>query len=379
MVIVFAGALGRFPIGGHAWAELQYLLGLQELGHDVYFLEECGEGSWVYNWDTEETTTDLGYPTDYVRLCLNPVGLADRWIYRAGDSCLGMELEEFREVCARADLLLIRGCTIPLWRPEYDLPRRRSFIDLDPGFTQFSLANGNNDLTETIARCESLFTIGQRIGANDCPIPTVGRIWGKTVSPVLLSHWHSVRDSDARYFTSIMQWQSYKDVVYNGTRYGNKASEFPRFIDLPSATKQPFLLALTGGQPRELADYGWDIRAGWVASRTPEDYQAFIRSSRAEFSVAKHGYVQSRGGWFSDRSVCYLASGKPVLVQDTGQSDWLPTGEGVLTFNDRSAALNGVEKINADYEHHCISARSLAEECFASDTVLNRLLEDALP
>jgi hypothetical protein len=377
MVIVFAGALGRFPIGGHAWAELQYLLGLRELGHDVFFLEECGEGSWVYNWETEETTTDLEYPTNYVRMCLDPVGLGDRWIYRAGDRCLGMDLGEFREVCARADLLLIRGCAIPLWRPEYDLPRRRVFIDLDPGFTQFSLANGHSDLTQTIARCERLFTIGQLIGTDDCAIPTLDRKWGKTVSPVLLSHWHVASDTDARYFTSIMQWQSYKDVAYNGNRYGNKASEFPRFIDLPTATSQPFLVALTGGKPQELASHGWDIAVGWVASRTPGDYQDFIRNSRAEFGVAKHGYVKSRGGWFSDRSVCYLASGRPILVQETGQSDWLPTEEGVLTFRDRSDALSGVEKINADYDHHCASARALAEEYFASGAVLTRLLEDA--
>ena len=377
MVIVFAGALGRFPIGGHAWTELQYLLGLRELGHDVYFLEECGEGSWVYNWETQETTTELDYPTAYVRECLEPVGLGDRWIYRAGDRCVGMHLDEFREVCARAELLLIRGCAIPLWRPEYDLPRQRIFIDSDPGFTQFSLANGDRDLAATIARCERLFTIGQRIGTSGCPIPTLGRQWVKTVFPVLLSHWHAAGDSDAKYFTSIMQWQSYKDVAYKGDRYGNKASEFPKFIDLPVDTKQPFLLALTGGQPQELTRYGWDITTGWVASRTPGDYQRFIQGSRAEFGVAKHGYVATRGGWFSDRSICYIASGRPILVQDTGQADWLPTGEGVLTFRDRVDALQGIEKINANYEHHCSRARALAEEYFASDRVLTRLLEDA--
>lgn len=377
MLIVFAGALGRFPIGGHAWTELQYLLGLRELGHDIYFLEECGEGSWVYNWETEETTTDLEYPTNYVRECLDPTGFGDRWIYRAGDNCLGMDPEEFREVCSRADLLLIRGCAIPLWRPEYDLPRRRIFIDSDPGFTQFSIANGDSDLTETIAHCERLFTTGQRIGSDDCPIPTLDRKWEKTVFPVLLSHWHAVTNRDARYFTSIMQWHSYKDVTYNGNRYGNKGSEFPRFIDLPSATRQPFLLALTGGRPQELITYGWDITDGWAASCTPQVYQDFIRSSRAEFGVAKHGYVQSRGGWFSDRSICYLASGRPILVQETGQSDWLPTGEGLLTFRDRSTALCGIEKINADYDHNCKRARALAEEYFASDIVLTRLLEDA--
>jgi hypothetical protein len=377
MVIIFAGALGRFPIGGQAWCEMQYLLGLGELGHDVFFLEDCGEGSWVYNWETEETTTDLEYPTSYVRECLGPIGLGDRWIYRAGDYSLGMDVEEFREVCARADLLLVRSCTLPLWRPEYDLPRRRIFIDGDPGFTQFSLANGDGDLAATIARCERLFTIGQRIGTSGCSIPTLDRDWEKTVFPVVLSHWHAATDSEPKHFTSIMQWQSYKDVIYEGVRYGNKASEFPKFIDLPRFTKQSLLLALTGGHPQELTGYGWYVTAGWIASRTPQAYQDFIRSSRAEFGVAKHGYVQTRGGWFSDRSICYLASGRPVLVQDTAQTDWLPTGEGLLSFRDRSGALNGIEKINADYDHHCRRARALAEQYFASDAVLVSLLEDA--
>lgn len=378
MVIVFAGALGRFPVGGQAWSEMQYLLGLGELGHDVFFLEECGEGSWVYNWETEQITTDLKYPTDYVRKCLEPIGLGDRWIYRAGDHSLGMDLEEFLEVCSRADLFLIRGCPITLWRSEYDWPRRRIFIDSDPGFTQFSLANGDVDLTGTVARCEHLFTIGQRIGATDSPIPTLGRKWLKTVFPVSLSHWQSAKNDNAKYFTSIMQWQSYKDVAYNEIKYGNKASEFPRFIDLPGATKQPLLLALTGGRPQDLASHGWDITTGWAASLTPESYRSFIQDSRAEFGVAKHGYVQTRGGWFGDRSICYLASGRPVLVQDTGQADWLPIGEGLLIFRDVSEALNGIEKINADYDYHRRKARSLAEEYFASDRVLTCLLDAAL-
>jgi hypothetical protein len=257
------------------------------------------------------------------------------------------------------------------------LPRRRIFIDGDPGFTQFSLANGAGELAATLARCEHLFTIGQRVGTSDCPIPTAGREWEKTVFPVVLSRWHAVEDDEPGHFTSILQWQSYKDVVYNGVKYGNKASEFPKFVDLPRSTKQSFLLALTGGRPQELVNYGWNVTAGWIASRTPRTYQDFIRSSRAEFGVAKHGYVQSRGGWFGDRSICYLASGKPVLVQDTGQADWLPTGEGLLTFRDRSEALNGIDKINADYDRHCRGARALAEEYFASDAVLSNLLDDA--
>jgi hypothetical protein len=175
MIIIFAGAFGRFPVGGHAWTELQYLLGLRALGHDVFFLEECGPESWVYHWKREELTTELDYPTNYVRDCLEPFGFGDRWIYRAGNRALGMKVDDFLDVCSQADLMLVRGSPIPLWRTEYSWPQRHIYIDSDPGFTQFSTANGDADLSRTIERCECLFTIGQRMGAEDGPIPTLGR------------------------------------------------------------------------------------------------------------------------------------------------------------------------------------------------------------
>lgn len=380
MIIIFAGAIGRFPIGGHVWTEIQYLLGLRALGHDVFFLEECGPGTWVYNWETEQLTTELDYPTNYVRDCLEPIGLGNQWIYRAGDQSVGMSLDEFRDVCSQADLLLIRSTPIPLWRDEYNWPRRRIYVDTDPGFTQIHLANGHSELVSTIDRCECLFTNGQRIGAEDCPIPTVGRNWLKTVFPVLLSHWPQVKNGPATHFTSVMQWHSYQEVVYKGINYGNKDKEFPKFIELPRLTEQPFRIALTSdhGIAKKVLNCGWEVVTGWTVTLTPDLYRRFIQDSRAEFGVAKHGYVQMRGGWFSDRSVCYLASGRPILIQDTGQGDWLPIGEGILTFRNLPEALRGIEAINTDYERHRRAARKLAEEYFDADKVLSQLLEAAM-
>jgi hypothetical protein len=137
-------------------------------------------------------------------------------------------------------------------------------------------------------------------------------------------------------------------------------------------------LALTGSAPEKFVEHGWEVLPGWVPSRTPCSYRSFIQESRAEFGVAKHGYVKMRGGWFSDRSVCYLASGRPVLVQDTGLDDWLPTGEGVVTFRDLPGAVAGIDKINADYERHRRAARRVAEEYFAPERVLQPLLEAAM-
>ena len=378
MVIVFAGTIGRFPVGGHAWIDMQYMLGLRALGHDVYYLEDCGEGSWVYDWQAGEITTDLANPTGYVRACLEPAGFGDRWIYRAGDQSVGIPQEDFIELCRRADLLLVRGAPISIWRDEYGFPRRRAFVDVDPGFTQMWIANGHRDLAETAARCERLFTIGQRIGASDCLVPSVGMEWIKTVSPIYLPAWDYAPDDGASRFTTIMQWRSYKDVEYEGVKYGNKEREFPRFMDLPRHTAQRLELALTGAPPERFVEHGWEVTEGWSVSLTPQSYQHYIRQSRAELCIAKHGYVATRSGWFSDRSVCYLASGRPVLVQDTGLADWLPTGSGVLVFADPATAVQGIETINADYETHRAAARRIAAEHFSSDRVLPALLEHAM-
>jgi hypothetical protein len=376
--IIVSGVIGRLPVGGHAWIAMQYLAGLQELGHEVYFLEDCGDESWVYNWDTEEVTTDLAYPAAYVADCLAPLGLQDRWIYRAGEQSAGMTTEAFRSVCERADLLIVWAVPFDVWRSDYDLPRRRVYIDADPGFTQIALATGDGRLASTADRCDRVFTIAQRIGADDCLIPTANRIWQKTLPPISLPHWPYAEQKDATHFTSVMQWRGFRDVTYEGVVFGQKDREFPKFVDLPDRTSQPFRLALTGSAPENLNARGWEVIPGWIPSRTPWSYRAFVQSSRAEFGVAKHGYVLSRGGWFSDRSVCYLASGRPVLVEDTGLGDWLPTGLGVVTFRDIAEAVRGVDAINADYDAHREAARGLAETVFAAEVVLPPLLDAAM-
>jgi hypothetical protein len=378
MIIIFSGSIGRFSLGGHAWTQMQYLAGMRALGHDVVYLEECGAESWTYDWETHQSTPELDHPTRYIRDCLAPLGLGERWIYRAGDRSAGMPMDDFLATCAAADLFIVRAVPLALWRPEYAWPRRRIFIDVDPGFVQIDLLNGRADLVETVGRCEQLFTIGQRFGAPDCPVPSTGRRWHRTVSPVSLEHWPVAASGPATHFTTVMQWQGFREVEHDGVVYGQKDREFPRFLELPRLSAQPLLLALTGIAPDDLTRHGWEVLPGWEPSRTPWSYRDFIAGSRAEFSVAKHGYVHMRGGWFSDRSVCYLASGRPTLVQDTGLGDWLPTGEGVVTFHDPASAVAGIEHINADYDRHRRAARQIAEEYFATERVLPSLLETAM-
>jgi hypothetical protein len=182
---------------------------------------------------------------------------------------------------------------------------------------------------------------------------------------------------EATHFTTVMQWRGHYDVEHDGHRYGQKDVEFPRFVDLPQLSGQQFRLALTGAPAEAFTSRGWEVVPGWEPSRTAASYRDYIRGSRAEFGVAKHGYVETRSGWFSDRSVCFLASGRPILIQDTGFGEAIPTDKGVVTFADLESAVRGVETINDAYEDHCRAARRLAEDVFAADVVLPPLLEAA--
>jgi len=268
---------------------------------------------------------------------------------------------------------------VPFWtcREEYAGPRRRAFIDVDPGFTQITLANSDRGWIEGVAKAERRFTFGQRFGAPDCPIPLTGGPWLKTVPPVFLPEW-PLAVSEASHFTSIMRWQGFREVIHNGIAYGQRDKEFPRFLDLPKATSQKFCIAQMGIKPELLVSHGWEVVHGEEVTRTTAGYREFIQNSRAEFSVPKNGYVKMRGGWFSDRSVCYLASGRPVLVEDTGLHDWLPVGQGLLTFTGMASALADVEQLNAHYAAHREAARKLAEQFFATSKVLPEFLDAAM-
>lgn len=377
MRIIFSGTIGQSGLGGQAWAVLQYLLGLRALGHDVYYLEDCGRSSWVYVWEKEAWTHELDYPAGYVNQCLTPFGLADKWVYRDNYRSLGAPASALRDLCAAADLLIMRALPFWNWRPEYELPRRRIFIDVDPGFTQITLANGDRGWIEGISKAERRFSFGQRIGRPDCPVPHTAGPWLKTLPPVFLPQW-PVAVSNATLFTSVIRWQGFREVSHEGISYGQRDQEFPQFFGLPAATGQKFRIAQMGMEPNLLARHGWEVVHGEVVSRTPDSYREFIQNSRAELSIPKNGYVKMRGGWFSDRSVCYLASGRPVLIEDTGLGDWLPIGEGVLTFADLPGAVAGVEAINTDYERHRRAARKLAEDVFSAEKVLPALLDAAM-
>jgi hypothetical protein len=291
----------------------------------------------------------------------------------------GWSQNQFNSFCREADLLLDLCLSI---RPPEILQqiRRKAFLDLDPGFmqiwmTQWDMGQGWYDL---------FFTVGQNIGHPSCAAPTGGVPWRTFWPPVALDLWQSKDGDAAAPFSTVSQWWGYKPTYYNGEEYdGFKRTEFLRFVDLPAVTNHLFELAtylypdVDADDRRLLEEKGWRIQDPSLVTSDLSSYQQFIQRASAEFSVAKPGYIKSRSGWFSDRSVCYLATGRPVLVQETGVSAYLPTGRGVLTFSSLEQAVAGVEEIQRNYRLHSQAARELAREYFAAEKVLSKLLHDA--
>jgi hypothetical protein len=347
-----------------------YMLGLRALGHEVFYIEDTGE--CVYDPVANSRSTDPTYGTSYIHRSLEPFGFGDRWAFVNYDgSYHGRSHEEVKQFCADADLFINLSGGSWFWRDEYARIPRSVFIDSDPAFTQLAIAKGEAWYVEFFRRFSHLFTFGANIGTPASLIPVGDFIWNKTWQPITLDDWRPARPAGDR-FTSVMTWQieSFADVG------GNKDQEFVKYIDLPSRTPQRFELAINGPQTL-LRSHGWDTVDAMGVSRSLTDYRDFVHRSRAEFGVAKHTYVSSRCGWFSDRTECYLASGRPALVQDTGWSAHLPSGEGLLAFSSPEQALAGIDQINSNYAVHAARAAEIAAAHFEASRVLIRLLDIA--
>jgi hypothetical protein len=370
MRILFAGIIARYPFGGVTWCSLMYLLGLRALGHEVFYVEDTGE--CVYDPVQNARATDPSYGTAYIHSALEPFGLGDRWTFVNYDGTYhGRTADEVQRYCAGADLFLNLSGGSWFWRDEYARIPHKAFIDSDPAFTQLAIAKAEPWYVEFFRRFDRLFTFGANIGTPASPVPAGDFTWHKTWQPVTLDDWRTDAAPRDR-FTSVMTWQieSFADVG------GNKDQEFIKYIDLPSRTRQPFELAINGPQTL-LRAHGWETVAAMDVSRTPWDYRDFIQRSKAEFGVAKQTYVATRSGWFSDRTECYLASGRPALVQDTGWTAHLPAGDGLLAFSSVDDALAGIDRINSDYDRHARRAADIAREHFDARRVLPSLLDRA--
>ncbi len=347
-----------------------YLLGLRALGHEVFYIEDTGE--CVYDPVQNTRSTDPSYGTRYIHNALEPFGLGDRWSFVNYDGGYhGQSAADVKRFAEGADLFINLSGGSWFWRDEYLRIPRKVFVDSDPAFTQLAIAKAEPWYVAFFRQFDRLFTFGANIGTAASPVPVGDFVWHKTWQPVTLGDWTTDAVPQDR-FTTVMTWQieSFTDVG------GNKDQEFVKYIDLPSRTPQRFELAVNGPE-KLLKEHGWNTVPAMGVSRTLWDYRQFIHSSKAEFGVAKHTYVSTRSGWFSDRTECYLASGRPALVQDTGWTAHLPHGQGLLSFASPEEALDGIDRINSNYAAHARRAAEIAREHFDARVVLPKLLETA--
>src|SRR5215208_1440309 len=377
--IVVTGLIAQYPLGGLTWHYLQYVAGLAQLGHEVFYLE--ASGAWPYNPVEGGLGTDCAFNVAYLNQVLARFGLEDRWTYcfPRDSEWFGLPNHARAEMLASADLLINVSGT--LYRPEaYRQVRRLAYIDTDPVFTQIKLASGQASIRRLVDAHDVHFSFGEALGH---PVPETGHRWVATRQPILLSEWDGAT-ATREVFTTVMNWTSYADVQWKGRTYGQKNVEFNRFIDLPRLVAPTRLeLALAAGKTQSspyelLRQRGWRVVDPIQASGDLDGYREYVRSSKAEWAVAKGAYVAGRPGWFSERSACYLAAGRPVVVQDTGFDTTLPVGEGIVSYSTVEQAAAGIRAVEASYDRHSTAARQIAVDYFDSSKVLQRLLEQAL-
>jgi hypothetical protein len=360
---MFSGMVGATPgKGGATWAVLQYLLGFRDLGWDVWFVEPAPASGGAY-----------------CEGVMRRFGLGERWalIDPITGETAGATRAQLSAAAARAELLV----NISGMLTDPDLLDRipvRAYLDLDPAFVQLWQAVDGVDMG--FDAHTHFVTLADSVGAT---IPACGRSWLPTLPPVVLSEWPVADEITHNALTTIAHWRSYGSIVHGGVRYGQKAHSLRTLFSLPTKTAARCMLALDI-HPDETADVAALDRNGWIrvdpqsVASTPEDYRRFIAGSMAELGIAKEGYVVSDSGWFSDRSACYLASGRPVVAQDTGFGRRLPTAAGLVAFADLDGAVDRIEEITRDYGMHRLAARRIAEEHLDARLVLRDLLDRVL-
>jgi hypothetical protein len=379
--LLLLGIVGQYPMAGVAWQAVHYLLGFQALGLDVYYVEDSGAPP--YDPRTGGVSGECDYAVSYVADVMGQVGLGDRWVY------LDMVRNETHGLSrARLDQLyrdaavIVNVCGATALRDEHRQGARLIYVETDPVYEQLQIALGDRSSLGFLAAHDILFTYGENIGNPDCLVPLSDFEWKKTRPPVVMDCWQGVAAPEAQFFTTVASFSNKgKDVTWQGQTYQwSKHTNFLRFLDLPRHTPQPFRLAMkpeSSETEARVRAAGWDLVDPGPMSRDLDGYRGFIQQSRGEFTVAKDIYVRPRSGWFSDRSVCYLAAGRPVVTQDTAFGKFVPTGEGLFSFSTMEEAVDALARINRDYARHSAAARRVAAEAFGAEPVLRRFLADA--
>lgn len=385
MKIVVGGYIVSFPLGGMTWHHLNYLLGLHDLGHEVFFLEDGGQWILPYDPATQSTGPDSTFGRGYLEKTFRDFHLPIRWCYhleRVGQY-FGSTQRELNDALASADLMIcVSGITA--LRPDRARPKRTLVIDTDPVFTQLRMSE-NDELLNYYKQFDRVATFGRLIGTPDCPLPTHGFDWIPTNQPIALNHWPVAPRSpaDEGDFTTIGKWEhGGRSVSFDGRSYlSSKGVEWMKMLDLPRQVPWRMRMGMQAIPPDVHATFescGWHFADAESASADCLTFGDFVRTSAGEFTVVKQIYSGVPSGWFSDRSACYLASGKPVITQSSGFEKWIPAGEGLLSFRTVDEAAEALRIVHRDYDSHARGARQIAEAHFDSRRVLVDLIARAM-
>jgi hypothetical protein len=380
--IVVLGTVASAPYAGMAWMHMQIAAGLRMLGHDVWYMEVTS--AWPYDPVRASPTDDSTYSINYLRSVAEEFGLGERWALRrnyADRQWLGPARVLAEQLLADADLVInVSGATDLALEGIH--PRRALYLGTDPVYDEIAYHDNDPVTCKLVDQHDDVMTYGENIGNPDCPLPPLPKLRGRTRQPVLLDRWRT-ESSPRDVFTTVTNWKiDGYDIDFRGqTYFWSKHREFQKIIDLPHKTAQPIELAmglkqLSTDVPAMLRSYGWRLADAHEFTLRPGPYRDYVCASRGEFTVAKDQNVRLRSGWFSERSACYLAAGRPVITQDTAFACALPTGQGLFAFNTMDDILAAFDAINSDYAKHSRAALRIADEFFRAETVLSRLLGD---
>jgi hypothetical protein len=371
--------VGQIPIAGIAWQALHYVLGLRRLGFDAWYIEDSG--AYPYDPRQQMVVADARYNVAYLKSVMEYFDLADRWAYwdSVTNEVHNISQERLTALYAEASALF-NLCGATRLREEHLKCAIRIYVDTDPVFNQVKLASRDAVTLDYLGAHTHHFTYGENLGNTDCLVPMTGIDWQKTRPPVLVDLWATDVTAAGPFFTTIATWENRgKDAQIGNEIYSwSKHSNFLRFLDLPRHVPHSFRVALAPPNAEVEARVracGWNIVDPAPISANIGSYRDFIVTSRGEFTVAKDIYVRPKSGWFSDRSVCYLAAGRPVITQETGFSKFIETGRGLFPFTSFGEITDALFQIDADYPRHAMGARDTARAFFGAEAVLTKIVE----
>ncbi len=378
--VVVLHFVAQMPMAGIAWQALQYLVGLEKLGYEAWYVENHGANP--YDPRANSVMMDCSYNVEYLKGAMEKHGFAGRWAYwdAINDVYHGMTREKVFDLLKGSDAL-INLCGATRLREEHMACPVRIMVDTDPVYEQIKYAKADPGARAYLDAHTHFFTYGENVGGKDWIVPLCDVPWKPTRPPVVLDLWPETPGSPDC-FSTIATWENKgKNIEFGGEHYvWSKHVNFLRFLDVPKQSNQCFTMAMLPPTPEveaQVTSAGWSLVDPRPVSSSLEAYGDFMRGSRGEFTVAKDIYVRPNSGWFSDRSVCYLASGRPVVTMGTEFSRFYPTGEGLFEYSDMDGAVAAIAAINADYPRHSKAARRMATEFFASDVVVGKMMREA--